>query len=218
MSDLGNKQILSDNLRNLMSIHGIDRNKLCSDLNLKYSTVSEWLSAKKYPRIDKIELLAKYFNVKKSDIIESSPRPEPEMDLDIVNKKVHIIPVFESVSAGLGSFAQEYAVDYIPLVLDNDYDAPVTVCIRVSGDSMYPKIEDGDLIQVRKQSSIDSGSVGVFFIDNEESVVKKVIYEPGCDWLELHSFNPEYMTRRFDGQEVERVRVFGLVQRVIKEL
>ncbi|MBQ9862115.1 MAG: helix-turn-helix transcriptional regulator [Clostridia bacterium] len=54
-----------------MNQKGVDRNQLCADLGLKYSTVSEWLSAKKYPRIDKIELLANYFGVHKSDLIES---------------------------------------------------------------------------------------------------------------------------------------------------
>lgn len=60
----------AQNLQRLMDENGVDRNKLCNDLGLKYSTVSEWLSAKKYPRIDKIEQLANYFRVKKSDLIE----------------------------------------------------------------------------------------------------------------------------------------------------
>ena len=71
MSNLGNKQIFANNLSRLMQEKQIDRQKLCDDLNLKYSTVSEWLSAKKYPRIDKIELMANYFGVQKSDLIEN---------------------------------------------------------------------------------------------------------------------------------------------------
>lgn len=71
MSDLGNKQILAHNLLRLMQEKQIDRQKLCNDLGFKYSTVSEWLSAKKYPRIDKIELMANYFGVQKSDLIEN---------------------------------------------------------------------------------------------------------------------------------------------------
>ena len=70
MSDLGNKQIFARNLNHQMSKCGIDRVQLCDALGFKYSTVSEWLSAKKYPRIDKIEMLADYFGIKKSDLIE----------------------------------------------------------------------------------------------------------------------------------------------------
>lgn len=64
--------IFATNLDNFMRIKGVDRTQLCAELGFKYSTVSEWLSAKKYPRMDKIEMLADYFGVKKSDLIEPS--------------------------------------------------------------------------------------------------------------------------------------------------
>lgn len=75
MNDINNRllRIFSNNLSRFMAQSGIDRNKLCSDLDLPYSTVSEWLLARKYPRIDKIELLANYFNCKLSDLIEDKP-------------------------------------------------------------------------------------------------------------------------------------------------
>jgi transcriptional regulator with XRE-family HTH domain len=70
MTSLGNKQIFSNNLKKVMEQRKVDRTKLCEDLGMKYSTVSEWISAKKYPRIDKIEMLANYFGINKSDLIE----------------------------------------------------------------------------------------------------------------------------------------------------
>lgn len=70
MNDLGNKIVLANNLNRLLQDNGKDRNQLCSDLSIKYSTLSDWLNAKKYPRIDKIEMLANYFGVEKSAIIE----------------------------------------------------------------------------------------------------------------------------------------------------
>lgn len=70
MSDYGNKTIFANNLDHQMKERKIDRNKLCADLGFKYSTVSEWLKARKYPRIDKIEILANYFGILKSDLIE----------------------------------------------------------------------------------------------------------------------------------------------------
>lgn len=70
MSNIGNKEIFAKNLSSYMSKNEIDRYKLCDDLDFKYSTLSEWLSAKKYPRIDKIEKLANYFGVSKSALIE----------------------------------------------------------------------------------------------------------------------------------------------------
>ena len=65
-----NNRIFANNLSFYMKQKGVDRYQLCEALGFKYSTVSEWLSAKKYPRMDKIEILADYFGIKKSDLIE----------------------------------------------------------------------------------------------------------------------------------------------------
>ncbi|HEM3609742.1 TPA: XRE family transcriptional regulator [Streptococcus suis] len=83
---LGNKEVMSNNLKYYMNKKGVDRNQLCSDLDLKYMTVSDWINAKTYPRIDKIESLANYFGINKSDLIEekstipSSSIPLPNFD------------------------------------------------------------------------------------------------------------------------------------------
>lgn len=68
---IGNKDIMATNIKYYMEKLDIDRNKLCSDLNLKYMTVSDWINAKTYPRIDKIEMLAQYFGINKSDLVEN---------------------------------------------------------------------------------------------------------------------------------------------------
>jgi repressor LexA len=112
--------------------------------------------------------------------------------------------------------AIDMVVDYLPLYFTSRAEAEETICIIVRGDSMFPKIEDGDLIQVHKQSSVDSGQVGVVLIDGEEAFVKKVVY--GETWIELHSFNPMYKTMRFNGADVQRIRVLGVVKKVIKEM
>lgn len=70
MSELGNKAIMAENIQRLMDSRGIDRNKICADLGLKYTTFTDWVKGKTYPRIDKIELMANYFNVPKSYLIE----------------------------------------------------------------------------------------------------------------------------------------------------
>lgn len=70
MADLENKKTLSNNLKYYMSINNKSRNDICNDLHLKYSTVRDWELGNIYPRIDKIEMLANYFNIQKSDLIE----------------------------------------------------------------------------------------------------------------------------------------------------
>ncbi|HFI0167789.1 TPA: XRE family transcriptional regulator [Streptococcus suis] len=81
-----NKSIFSKNLKYYMDKKGVDRNQLCSDLDLKYTTVRDWIKGITYPRIGKIELLANYFGINKSDLIEekstipSSSIPFPNFD------------------------------------------------------------------------------------------------------------------------------------------
>lgn len=132
------------------------------------------------------------------------------------NDNVYMIPVFESVSAGFGAYACSDVTEYFPMYIENPADAADMLCIKVKGDSMYPKIEEGDIVAVRKQSSVDSGSLAVMLIDGEEGVVKKVNYGP--DWIELISINPMYPPRRFEGAEVQRLQVVGLVKKVIKNV
>ena len=71
MSSLGNKEIMAKNIQRYMDLKGKDRKEICNDLNFKYSTFSEWVSGNKYPRIDKIEIMANYFGINKADLVES---------------------------------------------------------------------------------------------------------------------------------------------------
>lgn len=70
MSDLGNKKIFAKNLNYYMNINKKSRIDVCRDLEIPYSTFTDWCNANIYPRIDKIELLANYFEIQKSDLVE----------------------------------------------------------------------------------------------------------------------------------------------------
>ena len=125
------------------------------------------------------------------------------------------IPVFDSVSAGFGCYADSSVAGYKPTYLTSSGDSEDYLWINVKGDSMSPKIEHGDVILVRRQDSVDNGSVAVVMVD-DEAVVKKLKY--GKDWVELHSFNPYYPVRRFEKDETLRISVVGLVKEVCKKL
>lgn len=77
MSDLGNKEIMAQNIQRLMDKRGIDRNKICTDLGFKYTTFTDWVKGNTYPRIDKIEMMAIYFGVSKSDLVERYDENKP---------------------------------------------------------------------------------------------------------------------------------------------
>lgn len=70
MSNIGNKETFSKNLAFYVSICGKEQKEIAEDIGVATSTFNDWVKGKKYPRIDKIELLANYFKIKKSDLIE----------------------------------------------------------------------------------------------------------------------------------------------------
>ena len=178
------------------------------------STVKKWESGYiSNMKRDKISLLAKVLQISPTKLIDGDDPIEPNATI-LTQTDIRMIPLYESVSAGFGAAACDCIIDYIPTVIHNPYEAAETIAIRVSGDSMYPKIEDGDTIVVHKQTSVDNGQIAVVLIDGEDAVVKKVKY--GSNWVDLVSINPEYKTRHFEDEELNRLQVLGLVRQIIK--
>lgn len=70
MSNLGNKEIFGKNLVYYIEHAGKTKLEVANAINVPTSTFNEWCSGKKYPRIDRIEMLANYFGILKSDLIE----------------------------------------------------------------------------------------------------------------------------------------------------
>ena len=199
---------------------GVPPSTVLREIGLTPAAYSKW-DNDSIPRKATLAKLADYFKCSVDDLLrdgkpETVSTPPSDTLYPLDGQDVHMIPLFESVSAGFGSLAVDEIIDYIPAYIPDQTEARETIFIRVHGDSMFPKIEDGDLIQVHKQESVDSGSVAVVILDGEDGLVKRVVY--GDTWIELHSFNPLYKTQRFNGRDVLRVRVVGLVQKIIKEV
>ena len=81
MSDLGNKEVMSKNLKYYIERSGKDRRELAEIWGFPYSTITEWINGKKYPRIDRIEIMANYFGILKSDLIEDKQRQSTNNEL-----------------------------------------------------------------------------------------------------------------------------------------
>lgn len=85
MSVIGNKAILSKNLKKYIALSGKDRKELAEIWGFPYSTVSEWVNGRKYPRIDRIEIMADYFGILKSDLIEENITEESAKENDTLS-------------------------------------------------------------------------------------------------------------------------------------
>lgn len=76
---MDNKNVFASNLKWYMEVKGKTRNDISAALGISYFTVSDWVNGKKYPRMDKVEMLAQYFGIQKSDLIEDKiNQPSPE--------------------------------------------------------------------------------------------------------------------------------------------
>lgn len=85
MSVIGNKAILSKNLKKYIALSGKDRKELAEIWGFPYSTVPEWVNGRKYPRIDRIEIMADYFGILKSDLIEEEMTEESAKENDTLS-------------------------------------------------------------------------------------------------------------------------------------
>lgn len=85
MSDIGNKTILSENLKHYIAKSGKSRRELAEAWGVPYSTLTEWINGKKYPRIDKIEIMASYFGVLKSALIENRVTEQKAADNNTIS-------------------------------------------------------------------------------------------------------------------------------------
>ncbi len=79
MESENNKQIMARNIKRYMERKGVTNQQLCDDLGFKYTTFMDWIKAVTYPRIGKVEAMANYFGVLKSDLIEEKTEEHREM-------------------------------------------------------------------------------------------------------------------------------------------
>jgi repressor LexA len=110
MSNIGNKEIFSKNLTHYLSICGKEQKEVANDIGVATSTFNEWAKGKKYPRIDKIELLANYFGIKKSDLIEDKKTPSAN---GLTEGEELLLTLFRQVPED----KQQYVLDMIRLAL-----------------------------------------------------------------------------------------------------
>ena len=94
MSNLGNKETFSRNLKWYLDRMGKSQKEVAAYLGVNPSSVNDWVKAKKYPRIDKIEMMAMYFGILKSDLIEEKginrSLPQPQTLTEGENKLVEL--------------------------------------------------------------------------------------------------------------------------------
>lgn len=199
MSDLGNKKVFSKNLRKYMDLYQKSRSDICKDLGFAYTTFTSWETGVNYPRIDKIEMMADYFHIEKSDLIED------KADKPSSPAKGIRIPVLGRVAAGIPIEAITDIEDWeeIPqsMAKTGEYFA-----LKIAGKSMEPRMMDGDVVIVRRQPDVDSGDIAVVLVNGNDATVKQISKSDAG--LTLIGWNPSvYTPRTYNKKECKELPV-----------
>lgn len=195
---------------------GLSQKELAEKLDMNLRTYGSYERGERDVSTAVLLKICKTLNISSDYLLGRNDPIESNVAAVLPTEKIRMIPVYKSVSAGFGAYADDYITEYIPLYIASDEEAENTMCIVVTGNSMYPKIENGDKIQVLRQDWAESGQVVVALIDNEDGVVKKIEYDEHA--IRLISYNPEYQPREFVGRQRERIRILGIVKTVVKQL
>lgn len=206
---------LAKKIHDLRMARGMTLEEVAKIVGVGKSTVRKWeVGAIENMRRDKIAALA--------DALGTTPGFlmgwEDAIETVDVGQLLRF-PIAAAIRAGFDGLAIERSDEAItvPQYLLHGCPPDEIIVTRVSGNSMYPKMLDGDAIIVHRQSSVDSGDVAVVVYNGEDATVKIVRYENGCDWMDLVPANPEYMTRRIQGADLRDCHVVGKVIGLIRD-
>lgn len=201
-------EIFAKNLRNRLIMANKTQAALAKYVGVSTATVCEWTKGRKVPRMSRVDKICECLSCKRSDLLESVEMQKYETYVSI--------PVFSSVSAGTGAFADGNIEGYteIPLKMarNGEYFG-----LRVDGDSMEPEIMHHDIIIVHKGMVPRDGQIVAAIVNGNEGFCKRFIrHENG---IGLMSNNSAYKPIIFTFEEVENipVTILGTVDRVIRE-
>lgn len=191
--------MFAERLKSLRKRKGLTQIEFAKHFNIATGTIAMWETGKRAPDFSMLTEIADFFEVT-VDYLLGNPEP----------KKAKKIPVLGYVRAGIPIEAIEEILDYeeIPEEMTNQGEY---FALSVKGDSMEPRIQEGDVVIVRKQPDVESGEVAVVLVNGNDATVKKFVkHENG---VSLIAYNPKYEPMFYTCQEVENkpVSIIGKV-------
>lgn len=201
MTDTEQKRIFAKNLNNYILLTGMTQKDIADKLNVLPQTLNTWCQGIAMPRMGKIQLLADYFNINKSDLLE-------EKDFNIFHSQSTgvQIPVLGYVRAGYPIYAEENIIDYEEISTAMAAKGEF-FCLRICGISMEPRMFEGDIVIVRKQPDVESGEIAVVLVNGDEGTVKKVIKTDNGILLVPLNSNCSYEPHFYSNEEIENCPV-----------
>lgn len=197
------RKILASNIDRLLKENRKTQTDMARDLELAETTVSSWLNGKRYPRIDKIQMMADYFGVRRSDITEEKPTNIVELEPRTVR-----VPILGKISCGDPITAPENIEGYI-MKAPSDVQGGNHFVVIADGESMAPTIPHGAFVTIREQPEAENGQIVAALVNGDSEVTLKRFRRQG-NTIMLTPDNPAYDTIIVD--ENHPVKIVGIVK------
>ncbi|PGV57490.1 XRE family transcriptional regulator [Bacillus cereus] len=179
------KEIFAANLKKFLERNGITQTYLANDINIPETTVSNWIKANTYPRPDKIQLLADYFKINRSDLTEDKPS-------NLYDANVHPVkvPKLGKIACGLPICAEENFEGYRYETSDILPQGEIYY-LEAKGNSMEPTIPNGAFVLIRKQNDVENGEIAAVLVNGDTEATLKRVKKQG-NVVILMPDNPSY--------------------------
>ncbi|MCI7600803.1 MAG: helix-turn-helix domain-containing protein [Megasphaera sp.] len=172
------------------------------------STVSLYESNKRFPDADTLKKISALFEVSLDYLLGNAPAKTVQQKT--TGRGVRI-PVLGRVVAGIPIEAVEEILDYEEITPELAATGEF-FALQVKGDSMLPKLEEGDVVIVKKQEDVETGDIAIVLVNGDEATIKQVKKVNGG--IMLYGFNPDvYEPHFYSNQQIEElpVRILGKV-------
>lgn len=204
MNNLGNKQTFAKNLKYYMDDRKIDRNKLSAICKVPYTTLTSWIKAERYPRIDKIQILSEFFNIRMSDLVE-------EHDY---NNEIKQIPLLGKIQAGVPTEMFLDIIDYIDIPADMARGNKELFALKTKGKSMEPNFIEGDILIFEKTEDCENGQFCAVAVNGDDATFKKVTKTDAG--IMLQPLNPAFETKFYTNDQIASlpVQIIGVLKQI----
>ncbi len=203
-------EILRINLEHYLNARNLKQADLARGLGVSEATISKWLSGKSSPRMKKIDDICKILGVKREDLLyeHDFAEEEPISASNLYTATVKDFPLLGTIAAGQPIFAEET----VPVLVSGAASIDADFCLKIQGDSMTPKIKDGDIVFIRKQSMVEDGEIAAVLITElygDTATLKRVYYDKEENKIQLIAENPKYPPLSYSGEQLNDIRILG---------
>lgn len=175
-NSLGNCAVLAQNISYYMEQYKKTRKDVCDDLHIKYTTFTDWVKGKSYPRINNLEALADYFHVSKADLVERHPEHYSKQ-MPVIRPTYASLPLLDQSCAPELFQHPEKDATFVRVPADLPSEEEF-FALRIQGNSMSPILEEGDIAIVHRQDTALTGDIAIVAYNNR-ILCRRVIMSDG---------------------------------------